>query len=334
MLPRLTSPQVNLLLGVALTLTSITGIVSWAIGTETGRAWTLLHSLFGFLTLLLAPAKSRTSVRTGLRRKKDTRWISISFGILVLMAIGFGFLHSSGIWFGTGTGSSLWIHTVAAFFSIPLLIWHIRARPVSVKRISLDRRVLLRGGLATGAAAVMVGITEVGFNALGTAGANRRFTGSHEIASGDPTQMPVVSWYNDRIPVIPRDDWQLTIGGELQDLDALCARAEPLDAAIDCTGGWWSEQSWDVVPVSELLDSTARSFRVTSHTGYSLLYPMDEADRLFVGVGYGGEPLSRGHGAPVRLVAPDKRGPWWVKWVVSIEPSDRPAWLQFPFPLA
>ena len=32
----------------------------------------------------------------------------------------------------------------------------------------------------------------------------------------------------------------------------------------------------------------------------------------------GGEPISPGHGAPVRLVAPNRRGFQWVKWVDRI----------------
>jgi DMSO/TMAO reductase YedYZ molybdopterin-dependent catalytic subunit len=44
-------------------------------------------------------------------------------------------------------------------------------------------------------------------------------------------------------------------------------------------------------------------------------------------------PLSSGHGAPARLVAPGRRGYWWVKWVARIELRDEPWWLQPPFPL-
>jgi hypothetical protein len=35
----------------------------------------------------------------------------------------------------------------------------------------------------------------------------------------------------------------------------------------------------------------------------------------------------------VRLIAPGRRGYWWVKWVTSVEPDERPSWLQSPLPL-
>jgi len=44
-------------------------------------------------------------------------------------------------------------------------------------------------------------------------------------------------------------------------------------------------------------------------------------------------PLSLGHGGPLRLVAPGRRGFWWVKWVTEVVVDDRPAWWQPPFPL-
>jgi DMSO/TMAO reductase YedYZ molybdopterin-dependent catalytic subunit len=46
-----------------------------------------------------------------------------------------------------------------------------------------------------------------------------------------------------------------------------------------------------------------------------------------------GAPLSPGHGAPVRLVAPGRRGFWWVKWVESVTVEPEPAWWQPPFPV-
>jgi DMSO/TMAO reductase YedYZ molybdopterin-dependent catalytic subunit len=47
----------------------------------------------------------------------------------------------------------------------------------------------------------------------------------------------------------------------------------------------------------------------------------------------GGVPLTPAHGYPVRLVAPGRRGYWWVKWVDRVELSADPAWWQPPFPI-
>ncbi|HEV2028853.1 MAG TPA: molybdopterin-dependent oxidoreductase [Candidatus Dormibacteraeota bacterium] len=54
---------------------------------------------------------------------------------------------------------------------------------------------------------------------------------------------------------------------------------------------------------------------------------------LLLATRVGGLPLDRGHGFPARLVVPDGRGFWWVKWVSAIEVDDVPTWWQPPFPL-
>ena len=77
----------------------------------------------------------------------------------------------------------------------------------------------------------------------------------------------------------------------------------------------------------------AASIEVRSVTGYARRFPAADASRLWLATTVGGEPLSPGHGSPARLVAPGRRGFWWVKWVTSVAPSDRPWWLQSPFPL-
>ena len=40
----------------------------------------------------------------------------------------------------------------------------------------------------------------------------------------------------------------------------------------------------------------------------------------------GGELLWHGHGAPLRLVAPGRRGYDWVKWVDEVRLVDSPHW--------
>lgn len=324
----------NLLLGLATTAALVTGLVSWTVGTGWGRWWTAAHAVCGLSVLALAPAKLRRSVRTGMRRRRAGRWVSVAFGIALLVVIGLGLAHATGLWYGVGYWSALWTHTAAAFLTVPLLAWHLLSRPSRPRRADLDRRLLLGGGAALGAAGVAVVASEAVVRATGLAGADRRFTGSHEIASFDPADMPRVSWIDDSAPDTPVDRWQLLVAGRQVDLAEVDRRSRPLDAMLDCTGGWWSRQRWDVVPVRELLgDAGGRSFAVTSATGYRRTFPMADADAVYVAVGYGGEPLRRGHGAPVRIVAPGRRGPWWVKWVVRIEPTERPWWWQLPYPL-
>ena len=111
-----------------------------------------------------------------------------------------------------------------------------------------------------------------------------------------------------------------------------------LTATIDCTGGWHSTQVWRGTPVAHLLDvayptAEAASVRFTSVTGYNRRFSLEEARRCFLATHVGDDLLSHGHGFPLRLVAPSKRGFEWVKWVERIEVDGLPAWFQPPLPL-
>ncbi len=325
--------QVNLMLEVFLAVSLATGVASWMVGLDQARALTLVHALSGLALVALTPLKVRGSVRTGFRRGRATRWLSTGFGVVVLATVVLGVLHATGLWFGVGYWTALWTHLLLGFAAAPLLVWHVASRPVRPSVTDLDRRALLTTGGVVALAGGAVLVQEVGVRASGLAGARRAGTGSHELASFDPDRMPVVSWIDDRIPDLDPGAWPLRVQGRPVEVGDLAARSRPLDAVLDCTGGWRSEQRWDVVTVADLVDATeGRSVRVTSATGYSRLFSRAAADRIHLATGYGGRPLRRGHGAPLRLVAPGRRGPWWVKWVVEIEVVDRPAWFQLPFP--
>jgi Oxidoreductase molybdopterin binding domain len=334
-LVRLTSRQVNLLLELFILAAIATGLTSWAIGDRWSGWLVAMHAVLGLSLLVLVPAKARGSVATGFRRRRSTRWLSATFGVLVLATATLGVLHATGLWFGIGPWTALWTHALFGFALLPLFVWHLLTRPVRPRHADLDRRAALRTGLVVGAAATVYGAQESLTAALGLPGGSRRSTGSHEVASHDPVHLPTVIWFNDRRP----DDtdaatWPLVVAGQSVSIQSLWRRCRPVLATLDCTGGWWSEQSWDAVALAELLpDADGRSVRVASRTGYERYFGLDEVDRLYLAVGYGGEPLRVGHGAPIRLIVPGRRGPWWVKWVTTVEPSDRPSWLQSPFPL-
>ncbi len=333
---RLRPPQVNLALQLLLVTALATGLLSWVVGDQWNGWLARAHGVLGLSLLVLVPAKLRGPVRSGFRRHRWTRWVSAAFGIVVLAAVVLGVLHATGLWYGVGTWSALWTHTLLGFVAIGLLVWHLGSRPVRARVVDLDRQAVLRLGLVVGVGLGAYLAQEAVTRVTGVAGGRRRATGSHEVASHDPERMPEVIWLDDDQPAVTAaSTWPLEIDGTAVTIASLRERARPVVATLDCTGGWWSEQAWDAVPLSELLPSSddGRSVRVRSATGYARLFAPDDLGGVYLAVGYGGAPLRPGHGAPVRLVAPGRRGPWWVKWVTSIEPAGSPSWLQAPLPL-
>ncbi len=336
----MTSRQVDVVLGLLLAASVTTGVASWLVSTSVARPVVMLHAVFGLTILLLAPLKVRGSVRTGLRRHRATRLLSIAYGLMVVAAVGLGAAHALGLWFGVGYWSALWTHLLFGFVAVPLTAWHVLSRPARPNVTDLNRRALLTSAAVTAAAAGLLGVQEVAARRLGLAGASRAGTGSHEVASFDPKAMPVVSWIDDQIPPLEVDSWPLRIFGQSVDLDDIAPLTVPMRAILDCTGGWFSEQEWHVVSLADIVaayttsvpDST-RSVMVRSATGYSRLFPLSAAASLYLATGYGDQALRAGHGAPLRVVAPGRRGPWWIKWVTEIELSSRPGWAQLPLPV-
>jgi DMSO/TMAO reductase YedYZ molybdopterin-dependent catalytic subunit len=149
--------------------------------------------------------------------------------------------------------------------------------------------------------------------------------------------MPITQWFTDAVPRIDASAWRVRVsaGSVSRELSAdKLAGADTVRAVLDCTNGWYSEQTWRGTRLDRLLPQDAGgSVLVTSVTGYRRRLPAADASGLLLATHVAGAPLSAGHGAPVRLVAPGRRGFWWVKWVTAVELSDEPWWLQSPFPL-
>jgi DMSO/TMAO reductase YedYZ molybdopterin-dependent catalytic subunit len=146
--------------------------------------------------------------------------------------------------------------------------------------------------------------------------------------------MPVSSWMFDSVPAIDAGGWALRLPGGAMTYEQLADENDRVTATLDCTGGFYSTQAWAGVRLDRLLGKQpGRSIRVVSATGYDRRFPIEEAPRLLLATRFGDQALDAGHGFPARLVAPDRRGFWWVKWVVRIEVDDEPYWLQSPFPL-
>ncbi|GAA1032862.1 hypothetical protein GCM10009557_32740 [Virgisporangium ochraceum] len=326
----------NLALLAALAVVFATGAGAVASGTAAGRWVVIGHGAAGLLVVLLVPAKLRV-VRAGLRAARRTRWLSLALAAFVVAVLLLGFGYSTGFLRTVGGLDALWLHIALALALVPVLLWHLVARFVRPRRADLSRRTALRTGLVADGAVGLDAATAGAVEATGAPGARRRFTGSYERGSFRPAEMPNTIWLNDTAPPVDPGTWRLTVTvtGVAYPLTDLSGRSVTRRALLDCTSGWYAEQDWQGVPLRDLMGRVgdARSVVVRSRTGYAVRFPVDDLDTLFVAVGVAGRPLSRGHGFPARLVAPGRRGFWWVKWVETVELSEAPWWWQSPFPL-
>jgi DMSO/TMAO reductase YedYZ molybdopterin-dependent catalytic subunit len=317
------------LLGIAF----VSGWLAFAFASAPARWSIVIHAAGGFAILALLPWKSMIAKR-GLGRPRGGRWASVLLGVLVLISLVAGLLHSTGLLVYWGPLTAMDFHVGAAIAAVPFAIWHVVARRVRVRPTDLARRSVLRAGAVFAGAAVAYAGSEIVVRATGMPGAARRFTGSYEAGSYQPDLMPVSSWMFDAIPQVDQNTWRLRAGGREWRYDELFAFDDRIAATLDCTGGFYSTQAWAGARLDRLIrEARGTTIRVVSVTGYDRRFPVDRASSLLLATRFGGQALDQGHGFPVRLVVPDGRGFWWVKWVSAIEVDDVPHWWQPPFPL-
>jgi len=341
--------RTNLALLVVLVAALATGGLAFAAGTGWGRPVVVGHALAGLAVLVLVPWKSPI-VRRGLaRRAAPGRWASVAFGALVLVAVATGLAHATGTLAGLGPVSAMQVHVGAALAAVPLLVWHAAARGgARARRTDLSRRALLRAGAVAATAGLVLLAVEGVTRLAALPGARRRFTGSLPLAAtgtaADPARIPVTQWLDDRVPVIDPAAWRLRVraGDAARDWtsEELAGFGDRVEAVLDCTGGWYARAAWEGARLDRLLPpgsleraGTDASLVVTSVTGYRRRFPLADARALYLATRLGGRPLGAGHGFPARLVAPGRRGFWWVKWVASVDLDPAPWWRQPPFPL-
>ena len=253
-------------------------------------------------------------------------------GILVGTALASGFVWSAGgdLHLG-GFGLLNWHWALGAVLGVVVLVHALlRAKRPRVRDLAGRRQLL--ASAAWPPARSRSGSCSDGGRAVRAARGQAALHGSYEAASFAGNAFPTTSWVSDH----PRElspDHRVTVGG-------LCARpvavgaaqldaGDELVATLDCTGGFYSTQRWRGARLGRLLDAAqptpdAGRVRVVSYTGYRWDFPLAVARHLLLATHVGGEELSHGHGAPVRLVAPGRRGFQWVKWVERIELHSEP----------
>jgi DMSO/TMAO reductase YedYZ molybdopterin-dependent catalytic subunit len=214
------------------------------------------------------------------------------------------------------------VHVALGVGLLPFVAGHMwsRRRQNAVSLPVASRRSLLRvAGLSVATLAGWQAIERL-------APAVRRPTGSKPTASFSANNYPAEIWLFDSVPSLDPATWRLNALGRQFTLDELVSAhpARQVQAVLDCTSGWWSEQVWSGIGILDLLRTaglpeSATQIAVTSVTGHRIVLPLIDLENAVLATHVGGEPLAPGHGYPVRLTVPGRRGYQWVKWVADID---------------
>jgi DMSO/TMAO reductase YedYZ molybdopterin-dependent catalytic subunit len=100
---------------------------------------------------------------------------------------------------------------------------------------------------------------------------------------------------------------------------------------INCVEGWSAKILWEGVLVKDLVDSAgpdskANTVIFTAADGYTTSLPLDyiRDNNILLAYKMNGVVLPSEKGFPFQLVAEQKWGYKWIKWVTKIELSDNP----------
>ncbi len=324
------------LLAALLAAQLLTGLASLRAGSPPTAPLFVAHGLLGGTLLVAVALKLRRSVPGAVAAR---RWRRLALGSL-LAAFTLAALAGGLFWVAGGRITSLgpWtiltVHVWAGLALVPIVAAHLvprrwrllrPRRPTARGRVAISRRTLL----ATAVLGTLGFAVWTAGNVLDAAQRGvRRFTGSRWLPAGGVP--PVTTFFGEGTPAIDHGAWRLRVAGRVRqpasltidDLERL--GRDETSAVLDCTSGWALETTWRGVALGRILelaivDDSAGAVTVRSVTGWYAHLPLDEARRALLATHVAGERLPAGNGAPVRLVAPDRRGLEWVKWVDEVE---------------
>lgn len=324
--------RTNLALLWVSVLALVTGVAAFLVGTPAGYWVVVTHGVAALAIVILSPWKTVIAGR-GLPRRRTGRWLSIGLTVATVLVMATGVLLIGGEVDEIGGFTIMQLHVASGLLVVTLTLAHGLQRPVPHRPTDFNRRNALRAGGLLATAGGLWLLVEGVLDGIGMRGSDRRFTGSHEIV--DPGLVPATQWLNDSVQHLDPASHEVDILGTVYTVAEIEAAGDTVEATLDCTGGWFATLNWSGIRLDRLIrPGTGRSLVVRSTTGYWRRFPSEHIDRLLLATHMAGRPLPDGNGGPVRLVAPGRRGYWWVKWVCVIEVDEQPPWWQPPLPTA
>lgn len=322
---------------VVLSLTGLWGLAF------TLQGWVFeAHRMAGWALIALIPWKTAVSLRSlrrGLDWRFDRSWmIGLSFLLAALalgvLGLGLGWTWRIGpelLWLGS-YGDTLvswhWMLALALLAPLAVHVWRRWPRPKPADFVSRRGALKLLGLAGAGAAGWLVAQHLAAARAAPAS--PRRFTGSAAQDSFAGNDFPVTNSGGEGQVALAAATWFLAMRGAVarpyKISYATLTGLPPYEvtATIDCTTGWFSTQVWRGVPLSMLLEQAglnpgAALIRLRGVSGYFGDFTLPEAAGILLATHVGGQVLDHWHGFPVRVVAPSRRGWFWIKWLTEVE---------------
>ena len=308
-----------------------------------------LHRIAGWGLILLIPWKtiiSLRSLRRGLDRRLDRNimiLVSVLIAIATLLILAFGLMWKWNlgeyyVWLA-GYGYSVigWHWGIALYFLLPLYALHTWRRWHHPRTTDFAGRRQALKLIGLGVASVATwGLSEALAKTFQSEQSPRRFTGSREEGSFAGNAHPVTSGPDQGKTKIDPASWRLSLKGAVNKpltltyADLLARSTAEVTATLDCTGGWYTVQTWRGIRLADLLGQAelreeAAGIVLKGVFEYTAPFTLAQAQEILLATYVSEEILNHSHGFPLRAVVPSRRGWHWVKWLTGIEVVTIPA---------
>ncbi len=293
----------------------------------------------GWALIVLIPWKAGISWRSlarGVRlsfKRGVMIGVSIALASVALIVLIFGIawawrVGEERLWLYQTVISWHWMLALILLIPFAIHVWVRWPRPKIEEFTSRRGAIRLIGLGAAGVAGWW--IAESLARAEATAASPRRFTGSRGERAFAGNDFPITGEWADQVNP---EKWALRLSGlisptrQISYQDFIGRPRQEVEAIIDCTTGWYSQQQWQGVPLIELLEEAGvvaqtKAVVIVSTTGYSEWFILEEARGILLATHVDSQVLDHWHGFPLRAVVPSRRGWFWVKWITEIQALD------------